>query len=84
MTAPAGSVTVRYWAGVRARAGRESDTFEGCATVADALAAAHAAHPGLDEVTSICSFLVNGRVSRPDAELPADAVLEVLPPFAGG
>jgi molybdopterin converting factor small subunit len=41
-------------------------------------------HPGLAAVTAVSTLLVDGRATHRDHELPDGAVLEVLPPFAGG
>jgi molybdopterin converting factor small subunit len=79
-----GSVTVRYWAGARAAAGVDEDQVSGCADVAAALTAVTALRPALGGVLGACTLLLEGRAVSPDAVLPADAVLEVLPPFAGG
>lgn len=76
--------TIRYWAAAKTAAGCESEPVE-APTVGEALAAARAAHgPELARVLDRCSFLVDGRRARPDTALPDGAVLEVLPPFAGG
>ena len=89
----AAPVTVRYWAGVRAAAGVESDAFavEGSTTLDGLLAAVRARHadrPRLAEVIGVCSVLVGDRpVGGRDAQAvvvrPGD-VVELLPPFAGG
>ena len=80
----AGSVTVRYWAGARAAAGVDEDQVSGCPDVRSALTAATTLHPALASVVGACTLLLDGRAVSPDAALPDDAVLEVLPPFAGG
>jgi molybdopterin synthase sulfur carrier subunit len=81
-------VTVRYWAAARSAAGCESDQLSG-ATLADVIAASSALHgQGLAMLLNICSYLIDGRpAKRIDAartDLVAGAVIEVLPPFAGG
>jgi molybdopterin converting factor small subunit len=81
--APA-TVTVRYWAGARAAAGVDSDVVSGCATVADAVAEVTRLRPALAPVAAVSSLLLEGRPADPHAMLSAGAVLEVLPPFAGG
>ena len=78
------TATVRYWAGARAAAGAESDVVHDCATVADAVAAVDALHPGLASVTAVSTLLLDGRATHRDQPLPDGSVLEVLPPFAGG
>ena len=82
--AAAATVTVRYWAGARAAAGVDSDTVSGCATVGDAVAAVTRLRPALEQVTAVSSLLLEGVPAGRDAVLPAGAVVEVLPPFAGG
>ena len=81
--APA-TVTVRYWAGARAAAGVDRDTVSGCATVGDAMREVNRMHPALEPVTAVSSLLVGGLPADRDAALGPDAVVEVLPPFAGG
>ena len=78
-------VTVRYWAGARAAAGREEEAVE-ASTVGELLGAI-GGRPPLDRVLGASSLLVDGTsVRREDAAhpLPAGAVIDVLPPFAGG
>lgn len=81
-------VTIRYWAAARAAAGAEQEQYD-AGTLAELLAAATAAHgTRLGGVLGLASYLVDGeRLSlRGPAGVPlADgAVVEVLPPFAGG
>lgn len=78
------SVTVRYWAGARATAGVESDVVTGCATVGEAVAEVDARRHGLAAVTAVSTLLLDGRAVTRDQPLPEGAVLEILPPFAGG
>jgi len=78
------TVLVRYWAGARAAAGVDEERLAGVATVADLVARLAAAHPALEMVLPVCSVLVGGRASTGDDPVPAGAVIEVLPPFAGG
>ena len=83
-------VTLRYWAAAKEAAGTAEETIA-ADTLADALAAAMT-RAGQDSrlraVLARSSFLVDGAPvgSRaPDAVILADAaVIEVLPPFAGG
>lgn len=78
-------VTVRYWAGARAAAGREEEAVE-AATVGDLLAA-FGARPQLTRILSASSLLVDGTAVRredTDHRLPPGSVVDVLPPFAGG
>ena len=88
-------VTLRYWAAAKDAAGVAEDKVE-AHTLAQALAAAIAAaaeRPGdsarrLRQVMTRSSFLVDGQPAgtRPPSSIAlyADAVIEVLPPFAGG
>ncbi len=78
------TVLVRYWAGARAAAGVDEERLAGVATVADLVARLAAAHPALEAVLPVCSLLVGGRSSTGDDPVPPGAVIEVLPPFAGG
>ncbi|WFE25618.1 MoaD/ThiS family protein [Solwaraspora sp. WMMD791] len=80
------SVTVRYFAGARAAAGRTSDAVpagldrDGFVTE---LTRRHG--DGLGRVLAVASFLVDGTVWHDrHAPLPAGATVDVLPPFAGG
>lgn len=82
------SITVRYFAGARAAAGRSSEVvhLDGSPTV-DALLARLAAlrGSGLAGVLPACSFLVDGRAVHDRQETLSDGVeFDVLPPFAGG
>jgi molybdopterin converting factor small subunit len=83
-------VTVRYWAAAKEAAGVPEETFD-AETLAAVIAAALARrgeNTRLKEVFGRSSFLVDGSaVGGRDAEdvvLPDAAVIEVLPPFAGG
>ena len=53
-------------------------------TVADVLARARAAHAGLAPVLQVATVLLDGRPATPAVRLTEGAMLEVLPPFAGG
>lgn len=77
------SVTVRYWAAAREAAGVTDERLEG-ATVADVVDRAVEAHPALARVAGVATFLVDGRAAPRPTPLREGAVLEVLPPFAGG
>ena len=76
---------MRYWAGARAAAGREEEAVE--ANTIGELLGVIGGRPSLDRVLGASSLLVNGTaVRREDGAypLPAGAVVDVLPPFAGG
>jgi molybdopterin synthase sulfur carrier subunit len=88
-----GMVTVRYWAAAKQAAGVAEEKVS-AGTLAEALAAATTARASAHAagifaaVLARSSFLVDGAPvgSRaPDSvDLPDAAVIEVLPPFAGG
>jgi sulfur-carrier protein len=84
------NVTIRYWAGAKAAAGVDEESLD-ADTLAVALTAALARRggdPRLHAVLARSSFLIDGSaVSRRAAEevpLAEGAIIEVLPPFAGG
>ncbi len=82
------SGVIRYWAAAKAAAGVAEEAFAED-VLADVLAAAVARHgEPLAHVIRRASFLVDGDpVGRRDpagVALPEGAVVEVLPPFAGG
>ena len=89
-------VTLRYWAAAKEAAGTAEETIS-AGTLAEALAAAHGkADDGehsqqnsrLQAVLARSSFLIDGTpvgTRAPETILLSDAaVIEVLPPFAGG
>ena len=83
-------VTIRYWATAREAAGTQVESLE-AVTLADALAAAVASRGQdgrLRDVLARSSFLVDaapaGRGAPEGVFLRDGAVVEVLPPFAGG
>jgi sulfur-carrier protein len=79
------TVTVRYFAGARAVAGvdtetRTADTLD---ELVGQLVDAHGER--LERVLTACSFLVDGTTTRDrGTALGPGAVVDVLPPFAGG
>lgn len=86
------NVTVRYWASARAVAGCDSERLGvsaggvsvGGVSVGDVLAAAAASHTGLSVVLDVSTILLDGRAVTAAEPLTEGAILEVLPPFAGG
>ncbi|HEY7143406.1 MAG TPA: MoaD/ThiS family protein [Streptosporangiaceae bacterium] len=80
-------VTLRYWAAAKEAAGVAEETIT-ADTLADALAAARRRAPRLRVILARSSFLIDGQpagVRAPDRiPLREAAVIEVLPPFAGG
>jgi molybdopterin converting factor small subunit len=78
-------ITVRYFAGARAAAGVDTETRE--AATLDELVGQIVGDHGerLERVLTACSFLVDGTTTRDRAlSLAPGAVVDVLPPFAGG
>lgn len=82
------TVAVRYFAAARAAAGVETEKVQlpAAATVADALTALRTQHGAeFGTVLDRCSFLLDEVAVRDRSTvLGPDAVLDVLPPFAGG
>ncbi|AWT44055.1 MULTISPECIES: MoaD/ThiS family protein [Streptomyces] len=81
-------VTVRYWAAAKAAAGVAEEPYD-ADTLADALSAVRAKHPGeLTRVLQRCSFLIDGDPvgtrGHETVRLTEGGTVEVLPPFAGG
>lgn len=83
-------VTMRYWAAAKEAAGAAEETVT-AATLAEALTEAlerRRSDPGFKAVLARSSFLVDGEQAggrAPDSVTLHDgAVVEVLPPFAGG
>ena len=79
------SITVRYFAGARAASGVDTEARD--ASSLDELVAQIVAEHGerLERVLTACSFLVDGTSTRdPGVALAPGAVVDVLPPFAGG
>ena len=82
---PSATVTVRYFAGARAAAGVDSEAR--AAATLDQLVAQIVDEHGerLARVLAACSFLVDGTAARDRrSALAPGAVVDVLPPFAGG
>jgi molybdopterin converting factor small subunit len=78
-------VTVRYFAGARAAVGVDTETREAGSLqeLVGQLVDAHGER--LERVLTACSFLVDGTSTRDHAlVLAPGAVVDVLPPFAGG
>jgi sulfur-carrier protein len=83
-------VTMRYWAAAKQAAGAAEENVT-AASLADALAQAVARRPSdpdFQAVLARSSFLVDGEQAggrSPDSVMLREgAVIEVLPPFAGG
>jgi molybdopterin converting factor small subunit len=79
-------VTVRYWAAAKHAAGVAEEKLD-AATLAEALAEAVARRPAATEFRAVLArsaFLVDGEQAAEAVALAEGAVIEVLPPFAGG
>jgi sulfur-carrier protein len=83
-------VTIRYWAAAKEAAGLPEESLN-AVTLRDALNAAVACRKPdsrLAEIIARSSFLVDanpvGRADKGSIVLDDGAVIEVLPPFAGG
>ncbi|MEV4540078.1 MoaD/ThiS family protein [Micromonospora echinaurantiaca] len=79
-------LTVRYFAGARAAAGRTEETVPAGGTLDDLVTELTARHGDrLTAVLRVASFLVDGVTCHDrQAPLPAGTTIDVLPPFAGG
>lgn len=82
------TISLYYWAGAKAAAGVDTETFE-AETVAAALHQARLTHADarFDRVLGASSLLVDGLAARPadlERTLEGPVRVEVLPPFAGG
>ncbi len=83
-TSPANvpTVTVRYWAGARRAAGRDTELI--AAPTVGRLRSLLAARPELRQVCAVASFLVDGRQAGDATALSDGIEVDLLPPFAGG
>jgi molybdopterin synthase sulfur carrier subunit len=79
------TVTVRYFAGARAASGIDTEQLP-AATLDELVGRIVDVHGDrLARVLTACSFLVDGTSTRdPAVSLAPGAVVDVLPPFAGG
>jgi len=78
-------VTVRYFAGARAAVGVDTETRDAGSLeqLVGQIVDAHGER--LERVLTACSFLVDGTSTRDRSlVLEPGAVVDVLPPFAGG
>jgi molybdopterin converting factor small subunit len=81
------TITVRYFAGARAASGIDEeqvdlDRPQPLEELAVLLAQRHG--PDLERVLAAASFLVDETTAPRDRVVAAGAVVDVLPPFAGG
>jgi molybdopterin synthase sulfur carrier subunit len=79
------AVTVRYFAGARAASGVDTES-RSAGTLEELVGQLVDAHgERLERVLTACSFLIDGTTTRDRAHaLSPGAVVDVLPPFAGG
>jgi sulfur-carrier protein len=75
-------VIVRFWAGAQRAAGRAEQTLS-AATVGE-LRDTLAERAELSKLCGVASFLVDGQRAGDTTQLTAGAVVDMLPPFAGG
>lgn len=76
-------VTIRYFAAARSAAGESSATAE-AGSISDLVSAVSTDRPELARVLSICTFLLDGERADPATPLRQGALVDALPPFAGG
>ncbi|HTN54537.1 MAG TPA: MoaD/ThiS family protein [Microbacterium sp.] len=74
---------VRFFAAAEEAVGSAQLTVD-ATTVAALTAALRDEHPALAEILPRCSVLVDGARVDDSSPLRGDAVVDVLPPFAGG
>jgi molybdopterin converting factor small subunit len=75
-------VTVRYWAGAARAAERDEEQL--VAETVGELRSSLGSRPALQKIAVVASFLVDGQVAGEATRLTDGAVVDVLPPFAGG
>lgn len=86
-----GMVNIRYFAAARAARGVAAETLKWTGSVAGLLEQLGAEHTDrtaggltLAEIFPRCTFLLNGTRVDTEADVPQDANVDILPPFAGG
>jgi sulfur-carrier protein len=75
-------VVVRFWAGAQRAAGHAEESLA-AASIED-LRELLGARPELRKICAVASFLVDGEQASDGTRLHDGAVVDVLPPFAGG
>ncbi|WP_328333650.1 MoaD/ThiS family protein [Kribbella sp. NBC_00382] len=76
-------VTIRYFAAARSAAGEAAATAE-AGSIKDLVGVVSAGRPELARVLGICTFLLDGERVDLDTGLTDGALVDALPPFAGG
>lgn len=74
---------VRYFAAAQEAAGRDTERRTET-TLGELRRAVATEHPGLGGILPRCAVLVGGSRVDDSAQLGADDLVDVLPPFAGG
>jgi molybdopterin synthase sulfur carrier subunit len=80
--ADAEAVTVRFWAGARRAAGHAEQRSR--ASTVGTLRAELAKRPELRDIIAVAAVLVNSTAAGDETPLRRGAVVDILPPFAGG
>jgi molybdopterin synthase sulfur carrier subunit len=75
-------ITVRFWAGAQRAAGHAEEAL--AADTVGELRETLAGRSALSRICAVASFLVDGQQASDSTPLAAGAVVDVLPPFAGG
>ena len=73
---------MRFWAGARRAAGHGEETMTG--TSLAEVRAVLSARPALTDLMVVAAVLVDGQAAPDDTRLTPGAVIDILPPFAGG
>lgn len=76
-------VTIRYFAAARSAAGEASATAD-AGSIGDLVSTVSTDRPELARVLSICTFLLDGERADSSTRLSQGALVDALPPFAGG
>jgi molybdopterin synthase sulfur carrier subunit len=76
-------VTIRYFAAARSAAGESTATAE-AGSIKELVGTVSADRPELARVLGICTFLVDGERVPLETPLRPGALVDALPPFAGG
>ena len=78
------TITVRYFAGAAEAAGTDSERAEPAGTLGELVDRLGTRRPRLAAVLAVSTFLVDERPASRESQLPTAAMVDVLPPFAGG
>ena len=75
-------VTVRFWAGAAHAAGHDEESIS--AKTVGELRTALGSRSALQKICVVASILVDGQIAGEATKLQDGAVVDLLPPFAGG